>query len=197
MWRASQELIADEVLIADVNLMTTPTKERLAEKLARTIHDDIASLLYRAKERLQVFRGLRITPVVTVDPDDGSLGFSFEAGRRAEDVDATLERLLELPGQLAAERIGRSRCSRRVPEIVTTRICRSSCAHLPGAAGGGAALLGSKRHMMERIFNDENEPFWQREADGADDRRRCFVPCPGELRDQQNDRPGCLDRLPT
>src|SRR3990170_7704400 len=69
IWRASQELIADAVLIADVNLMTTPTKERLAEKLARTIHDDIASLLYRAKERLQVFRGLRITPVVTVDPE--------------------------------------------------------------------------------------------------------------------------------
>ena len=21
--------------------------------------------------------------------------------------------------------------------------------------------LGSKRHMMERIFNDENEPFWR------------------------------------
>ena len=89
VWRASQELIADGVLIADVNLMTTPTKERLAEKLARTIHDDIASMLFRAKERLRVFRGLRITPVVTVDPDDGSLGFSFEAGRRPEDVDAT------------------------------------------------------------------------------------------------------------
>ena len=164
IWRASQELIADGVLIADVNLMTTPTKERLAEKLARTIHDDIASLLYRAKERLQVFRGLRITPVVTVDPDDGSLGFSFEAGRRPADVDATLERLLELPGQLAAER------DRKVAlvldefqEIVDIdpnlpKLMRSVFQEQPEVAH---VYLGSKRHMMERIFNDENEPFWR------------------------------------
>jgi hypothetical protein len=41
---------------------------------------------------------------VTVDPYDGSLGFSFATGHSKEDVDATLERLLELPAELAAER---------------------------------------------------------------------------------------------
>jgi hypothetical protein len=164
VWRASEDLIADGVLIAHVNLMTTPTKERLAERLARTIHDDIASMLFRARERLRVFRGLRITPVVTVDPDDGSLGFSFEAGRRAEDVDATLERLLELPGLLAAER------SRKVAlvldefqEIVDIdpnlpKLMRSVFQEQPEVAH---VYLGSRRHMVERIFNDENEPFWR------------------------------------
>jgi hypothetical protein len=57
--------------------MTTPTITRLAEKLARTIHDDVASRLFKAKERLSVFQGLSVRPVVTVDPDDGSLSFSF------------------------------------------------------------------------------------------------------------------------
>ena len=40
VWRVSQLAIARDVLVAHVNLMTTPTSERLAEKLAETIHDD-------------------------------------------------------------------------------------------------------------------------------------------------------------
>ena len=42
--------------------------------------------------------------IVTVDPDDGSLSFSFEARADRQDIDATLEGLLALPGRLAAER---------------------------------------------------------------------------------------------
>ncbi len=137
---------------------------QLAETLAKTIHEDIASGLFRARERLRIFSGLRITPVVTVDPEDGSVGFNFDAGRRPEDVDATLERLLQLPGQLAAER------GRRVAlvldefqEIVEIdpnlpKLMRSVFQEQPEVAH---VYLGSKRHLMERIFSDENEPFWR------------------------------------
>lgn len=165
VWRVQQELVADHVLVAHVNLMTAPTKERLAEKLARTIHEDIASVVYRAREKaMGVFRGLRITPKVTLDPYDGSLSFGFDAGYRAEDVDATLERLLQLPGELGADR------NRRVAlifdefqEIVDIdpnlpKLMRSVFQEQPEVAH---FYLGSKRHMMERIFNDENEPFWR------------------------------------
>jgi len=164
VWRVSQDVTGQGVLVAHVNLMTTPTKEKLAEKLAETIHDDLASTLFRARERLRVFAGLRITPIVTVDPDTGKLGFSFSAGRQPQDVDATLERLLELPGQLAAER------ERKVAlvldefqEIVDIdpnlpKLMRSVFETQPEVAH---VYLGSKRHMMERIFNDENEPFWR------------------------------------
>src|SRR5277367_949070 len=88
IWRVSQELIAEGALVAHVNLMTTPTVTQLAEKLARTIHDDIASPMFRAKERLRIFQGLRIRPTVTVDPEDGSLSFSFDAGKRTADLNA-------------------------------------------------------------------------------------------------------------
>ena len=164
VWRVSQKAIAQGVLVAHVNLMTTPTTERLAEKLAETIHDDLASTLFRARERLRIFAGLRITPVVTVDPQTGKLGFTFDAGRQPQDLDATLERLLELPGQLAAER------DRRVAlvldefqEIVDIdpelpKLMRSVFETQPEVAH---IYLGSKRHMLERIFNDENEPFWR------------------------------------
>ena len=104
VWRVIQEVVKKKVLVAQVNLMTTPTKERLAEKLADTIHDHIASALFRARERLRIFADLRIRPIVTIDPDTGTPSFSFDAGYPRQDVDATLERLLELPGQLAAER---------------------------------------------------------------------------------------------
>jgi hypothetical protein len=164
VWRAAQRLVRERVLIAQVNLMTTPTKEKLAEKLAETIHDDIASTLFRAKERLRVFAGLRITPVVTVDPDTGKLGFSFTGSYHQQDVDATLERLLELPGELAAQR------ERKVAlvldefqEIVDIdrhlpKLMRSVFETQPKVAH---VYLGSRRHMMRRIFSDENEPFWR------------------------------------
>jgi hypothetical protein len=164
VWRVIQELVGRDVLVAQVNVMTAPTKERLAEKLAKTIHENLASPLFRARERLRIFSDLRIRPVVTVDPETGAPSFSFEAGRPQQDVDATLERLLELPGQLAAER------GRRVAlvfdefqEIVgidpdLPKLMRSVFQEQPEVAH---VYLGSKRHMMERIFNDENEPFWR------------------------------------
>jgi uncharacterized protein len=164
VWRVSQEAIGLGVLVAHVNLMTTPTTERLAEKLAETIHDDLASTLFKARERLRVFQGLRITPVVTVDPQTGKLGFTFDAGRQPQDLDATLERLLELPGQLAAERNKKvALVLDEFQEVVDIdpelpKLMRSVFETQPGVAH---VYLGSKRHMLARIFNDENEPFWR------------------------------------
>lgn len=164
IWRVAQQLVSEDVLVAQVDLMRTPTKEKLAEKLAQTIHEDVASRLFRAKERLRVFAGLRIKPTVTVDPDDGSLSFGFDARADKQDIDATLEGLLALPGRLAVER------DRRVTlvldefqEVVDIdldlpKLMRSVFQEQPEVAH---VYLGSKRHMMRQIFNDENEPFWR------------------------------------
>jgi hypothetical protein len=164
IWRVAQQLVTEDVLVAQVDLMRTPTREKLAEKLAQTIHEEVASRLFRARERVRVFAGLRIRPTVTVDPDDGSLSFSFDARADKRDIDATLEGLLALPGRLAAER------DRRVAlvfdefqEVVDIdpglpKLMRSVFQEQPEVAH---VYLGSKRHMMQRIFNDENEPFWR------------------------------------
>ena len=163
--RALQDLRRQGVLSAQVDLMTAPTKEKLAEKLAKAIHEGIASPLYRARERaLGVFRGLRITPTVTIDPEDSSVSFGFEPGRAPADVDATIERLLTLPGELAADR-------ERVVALVLDefqevveidpnlpKLMRAVFQAQPEVAH---VYLGSKRHMMRSIFNDENEPFWR------------------------------------
>ncbi|HEV3408357.1 MAG TPA: hypothetical protein VG079_06700, partial [Gaiellaceae bacterium] len=103
--KAAQDLIAKKVLIAYCDLMTAPTKARFAEKLAKTIHEDIASPLFRIREKaIAVFRGLRIQPKITIDPDDGSLSFGFDASYAPADIDATIEKLLALPGELGADR---------------------------------------------------------------------------------------------
>ena len=52
--RAAQELHSDGVLVAEVDLMKTPTKERFASHLARAIHDDLASVLMKAKDALDL-----------------------------------------------------------------------------------------------------------------------------------------------
>ena len=162
--RVAQTLVGEGVLVAEVDLMKTPTKEKLAGKLARAIHDDVASPLYRARERLRVFSGLRITPTITIDPTDGTPTFSFSATHRREDLDATLERLLELPAQLAAER-GRNVAIvfdefQEVTEIDPRlpALMRAVFQEQPHVAH---VYAGSRRDMMHRLFTDANEPFFR------------------------------------
>jgi hypothetical protein len=164
VWRAAQQLIREKVLVAQVDLMTAPTPATFAEKLAGAIHDDVASPLLRARERLRVFGDLKVRPNVSVDPQTGGVSFSFDVGERREDIHATIERLLELPAQLAAER-GRTVALvlDEFQEIVEIdprlpRLMRAVFQRQPEVAH---VYLGSKRHMMRRIFNDENEPFWR------------------------------------
>jgi hypothetical protein len=165
VWRAMQQLAREDVLVAYVDLMAAPTKERFAARLAKAVHDDIASPLERARDRaLGVFRSLRVQPRVTVDPHDASLSFSFGIGHEAADVDATVEALLELPGRLGAER------KRRVALVLDEfqevtgldahypKLMRAVFQTQPEVAH---VYLGSKRHLMLQIFNDENEPFWR------------------------------------
>ena len=151
-------------MVGYCDLMKTPTKEYVAA-LAKTIYRDIASLVDQAFERAaELFRGLRVIPTMDVDPVDGSLRFSFQAGRRKEDIDDTIERLLELLGELAAERKRRVviifdefqevvALDRRFPNLMRAVFqAQPEVSHV---------YLGSKRHILERIFNDRNEPFWR------------------------------------
>jgi hypothetical protein len=163
--RAAQHAVEKGVLVAYCDVMKTPTKERFAAALAKAIYDEIASPIGHAVERAaSLFRGLRVRPTIEIDPDDAAVRFSFEAGRRRTDIDETIERLLELPALLAAER------KRRVAivfdefqEIVTLdkhfpNLMRAVFQTQPEV---GHVYLGSKRHLLERIFSDENEPFWR------------------------------------
>jgi hypothetical protein len=160
---ALSRLLAEGVLVVEVDLMTTPTKERFAAKLAKSIHDDVTSVLLKAKEALRTFSTLRIVPSMTVDLD-GSVRFSFSASRGSADIDATIERLLELPAELATE---------QKRELVVFfdefQEVMAIDPHLPALMRAifqtqpnvAHLYAGSKRDMMHTLFNDENEPFFR------------------------------------
>jgi AAA+ ATPase superfamily predicted ATPase len=163
--RASQRLVAGGVRVAEVDLMKTPTKERLASHLARAIHDDIASTTTKAREGvLKAFGSLRVRPVMTYDPLDATMSFSFAARQADEDIDDTLERLLELPALLAAEQH-----STVVLYFDEFQQITEIDPHLPALMRAifqeqpdiSHVYAGSKRDMMDRLFNHENEPFYR------------------------------------
>lgn len=162
---AARELVKEKVLIADVDLMTTPTKERFASALAASIYEHISSPLERAWEKATApFRRLRVQPAIGLDAETGAVSFSFAAAREPADVDATIEGLLRLPGELENTR------GRRVAlvfdefqEVVEIdphlpQLMRAIFQRQPEVCH---VYLGSKRHVMQRIFNDRNEPFWR------------------------------------
>src|SRR5207248_6292762 len=101
--RAEQRLATRKALVAEVNLWVTPTKEKLASRLAKEIAE-ILGIAAKAKEIARTFAGLRITPTMTLDPRDGSFNFSFAVGHTREDIDDTLERLFRMLGETAASR---------------------------------------------------------------------------------------------
>src|SRR3954452_12552783 len=53
--RVGQELGRRKALVAEINLMFTPTKEKLAGRLAQEIAEHLLGLVGRAKETLRVF----------------------------------------------------------------------------------------------------------------------------------------------
>jgi hypothetical protein len=176
--KVAQQLLRKGVLVADVDLMKTPSKEKLAATLARAIHDDVASPLFKARERLRVFSGLRVTPTVTIDPNDGTPSFSFTATHRRDDLDATIEHLLELPARLAGDRGKRvvlvfdefqeiTEIDPKLPALMRAVFQdQRDVAHV---------YAGSRRDVMRRLFTHENEPFFRSakvmELDRIDRRR--------------------------
>ena len=94
----------------------------------------------------------------------GGLTFSFSSTASQPDIDATIERLLELPAELGAEQ-GKSVVLvldefQEVGKIGAdlTKLMRSVFQHQSEVSH---IYLGSRRHLMEEIFNDEQEPFWR------------------------------------
>lgn len=163
--RAMQAAAGTGTLVAYCDLMRTPTKQRFAGALAKSILDDLASPAGQLLERAAALvRGLRVRPTIEIDPDEAGVRFSFEAARAPADIDETIERLLELPGRIAVER------GRRVAlvldefqEVVKLdealpNLMRAVFQTQPEV---GHVYLGSKRHVLEAIFSDRHEPFWR------------------------------------
>ena len=162
--RAAQRARRAGALVAYVDLMRTPTKEQLAGALARTIHESLSSPAERSAEAVaRRFRSLRVQPTVEVS-SDGTVRLAFHASRRHEQIDETLEQLLELPAQIAEDRRRRiAIVFDEFQEVVALdprfpNLMRSIFQLQPEVAH---VYLGSKRHIVDSIFSDRNAAFWR------------------------------------
>jgi AAA+ ATPase superfamily predicted ATPase len=151
-------------LIAYIDLFRTPSKDTFADHLADAIYGGLVAPIDRALHRAStVFQKLPLQPKVTINPD-GTPTFEFSPGAAERDVDRTIEQLLTLPGDIARER------KRRVvlildefQEVVTLD------PHLPALMRSVFQLqsevshifAGSRRHLMNRVFTDENQPMYR------------------------------------
>src|SRR5918911_3424242 len=164
--RVIHELRREGVLVAYVDLLRAPSKERLAAHLAAAIYGGLESPFDRARQRAAtLFQHLRIHPKPTLNPD-GSVSFEFGVGMVDEerDADATLEQLLEMPATIARER------NRRVALVLDEfQEIVDLDPHLPALMRGvfqtqgevAHAFLGSRQHLLRRVFTDRGQPLYR------------------------------------
>jgi hypothetical protein len=154
---------ADGHRIGYVDLDRVASKEQLADTLAATAYADIDTGPGGLAERARSFaQRLRVRPRVEVEPD--AVRFTFEPAVAATDIDETIDELLGLAGGVQAQR--------REPvawvfdefqeitrlDVHYPRRWRAVFQRQPDVAH---VYLGSKRHVLARLFTEENEPFYR------------------------------------
>jgi hypothetical protein len=160
---AIDDLRAEGMLVAYLDLLGSPSKEELADDLAQALSDGLLSPIERTTEKIRGwFSHLAIQPRVTV-ADDGRPQFEFLGYERREDADALLDGLLALPGRVSDE--GHRACVvlDEFQEIVA--IDRTLPGQLRAAFQRQPQVahvyLGSKRHLMEPLFMDRAAPLYR------------------------------------
>ena len=166
MLRVIDQLRRAGTLVAYVDLLRAPSKERLAAQLAAAIYAGLESPFDRARERaVTLFGHLRVRPKPTLNPD-GSLSFEFGVGLADDeaDADATLEQLLTMPGTIARQRSARVALvldefqevvdlDPHVPALMRSIFQRQAeVSHL---------FLGSRQHLLRRVFTDRGQPLYR------------------------------------
>ena len=145
--------------------MTTPTPAKLAEKLARSDPRRRRLAAAARRERLRIFGDLKVSPTITVDANDRRavvLVLASPSARRTStprSSGCSSCRASSAPSASARWR-SCSTSSRRSIDIDPRlpRLMRAVFQQQPEVAH---VYLGSKRHMLRRLFSDENEPFWR------------------------------------
>lgn len=164
VFQALGSLKQEGILVAYLDLFRTPTKDRFADHLAEAIYSGLVAPLERLWQRaVDVFQKLPIRPRITIN-QDGIPSFEFTMAERERDIDRTIEGLLALPGQIARER------QRRVALVMDEfQEVISIDPHLPSLMRAVFQLqgevahvfLGSRRHLMQRVFTSGNEPMYR------------------------------------
>jgi len=161
---ARDGLIRARVLVAYADLFRATTRHRLLEELGTALYRGLAGTVGRARAgALDLFKALPLAPKLTLTRD-GSPAIEFGPLAVQEDQDRALQRLLDLP-----EDFGRERKRQVVvmldefQEIVTLDPALPALlrATIQSQEHVAYAFLGSRQHLMTRVFTDRNQPLYR------------------------------------
>lgn len=153
----------EDVLVAYVDLLRVTSREQLAGYLATAVYEGLVPPVERALHRLgELFRELPLRPKVAINPD-GSPSFEFGVGAEPQDVDATIDRLLALPGRVAAQRHRRAALVLdEFQEVIA--LDPGLPARLRSVfqfqAEVAHVYLGSRQHLLRQVFTEANQPLY-------------------------------------
>src|SRR5215510_11969716 len=150
-------------LVAYLDLLRTTTKERFANQLAAALHAGLTPAVERAVHRAgELFQSLPLRPKITLN-QDGTPSFEFTAAPGTTDIDQTIDRLLELPQQVASRRKRQAvLVLDEFQEIMTLdpelpARMRAAFQFQPDVAH---VYLGSRQHLLRNVFTDSKSPLY-------------------------------------
>jgi hypothetical protein len=162
--QARGRLEADHVLVAYADLFRATSKPRLIDELGTALYRGLAGPLQRARSAARdIFRALPLQPKIGVG-QDGNPSVEFSPLALPRDQDRALGQVLEVPEQVARER------QRRVvvmldefQEVVALDPALPALLRSIVQAQQHVAyvFLGSRQHLMTRVFTDRNEPLYR------------------------------------
>jgi uncharacterized protein len=158
-----ERLRKQQVLVAYVDLLRTTTKERFADQLASALYHGLTPAVERAVHRAgDLFQSLPLRPKITLN-QDGTPSFEFTAAPGTNDIDQTIDRLLELPQQVASRRKRRTVLALdefqeiMVLDPALPARMRAIVQFQPDVA---FVFLGSRQHLLRQVFTDANSPLY-------------------------------------
>jgi AAA+ ATPase superfamily predicted ATPase len=160
----AQQLRAQGVLVAYLDLITTPSKAQLADGLATALYRDLVGFKDRTLHKITDFFTRRSLQPRFGSSPDGTLTVELGLATRTQDVDAALKQLLEIPGQIAKDQ--KKRVAVVLDEFQDAKLIDE---HLPAVIRSvwqmqpdvSHLFLGSQRHMMQRLFTSKAEPMYR------------------------------------
>jgi hypothetical protein len=164
---AIRQLRERRVLVAYVDLLRATSKPELASFLATALYTGLESPFEKAMHRIGDFFGdLPLRPKISLSTGpDGSVTPSFEFGVSVtdEDADATLERLFEMPARVATRR--KRRVALVIDEFqaildIDDKLPQRMRAVFQFQPEVAHVYLGSKQHLLRRVFTDANQPLY-------------------------------------
>jgi AAA+ ATPase superfamily predicted ATPase len=151
------------ILVAYIDLLRTTTKERFANQLAAALYAGLTPTVERAVHRAgELFQTLPLRPKITLN-QDGTPSFEFAAAPGTTDIDQTIDRLLELPQQVAHHRKRQAvLVMDEFQEIVALDSelpvrMRATFQVQPDVAH---VYLSSCQHLLRQVFTDANAPLY-------------------------------------